>query len=264
VSAIIKDLYVYPIQSFRGVRLDMMKVDENGPAHDRQFLLVDENNGFLTQRQIPELARIGLRLIDDAFIELSQTGFEEMDFGLNEREEKIEEVTIWKAKVPAQEVNPEISQWLGEVLKRKVKLVRITDNAQRNFDPDAHAGRNIRFTDATPFLVLSTESLKMLEQKAKVTLSMTRFRPNIVVDGVAAHAEDEWKGFSAGRIKFDPLHQCTRCKITTVHPLTGEVGPEPLQTLATYRKGEKGVVFGKYYAHLDSGTLRIGDKLTTT
>jgi uncharacterized protein YcbX len=261
---IVKDLFVYPIKSFRGVHLNMMKVDDKGPAHDRQFLLVDEANKFLTQRQMPELAKIGLRMIDDAFIELSQTGFGEVDFGLNEHEEKEQQVTVWEDQVPAQEVNPDISGWLTEVLKKKVKLVRITDSAKRNFDPDAHPGRDVRFSDGTPFLVVSTASLKGLEAKAKVTLSMTRFRPNIVVDGAEAHAEDEWGGFSIGRVKFDPLHRCTRCKITTVHPLTGQVGEEPLKTLATYRRGKKGVEFGMYFAHTEIGTIRTGDAITTT
>lgn len=241
-----------------------MKVDEKGPAFDRQFLLVDEENKFLTQRQIPELAKIGLQMVDEAFIELSQPGFGEMDFGLNEREEEERQVTIWKVQLPAQEVSPDISGWLSEVLKKKVTLVRIADSAQRNFDPDGHPGRDTRFTDATPFLVISVASLKMLEQKAGISLSMTRFRPNIVVDGVNAHAEDEWSKFSLGPIQFDPLKKCTRCKITTVHPLTGEVGEEPLKTLATYRRGQKGVEFGMYFAHLANGTIRLGDSLSIT
>jgi uncharacterized protein YcbX len=264
VSVIVKDLFVYPIKSFRGVRLDMMKVDDKGPEHDRQFLLVGEDNKFLTQRQMPELAKIGLRMIDDAFIELSQPGFGEVDFGLNEYEEGEFHVTVWDDQVPASEVNADISGWLSEVLKKKVKLVRIADKAKRNFDPEAHEGRDIRFSDGTPFLVISTASLKMLELKAKVSLSMTRFRPNIVVDGVEAHSEDEWGGFQIGKIQFDPLHRCTRCKVTTVHPLTGVVGKEPLQTLGTYRRGNKGIEFGMYYAHLAGGTIRIGDTLTVT
>jgi len=262
MSAIVKELFIYPIKSFRGVRLNTMTVDPRGPMHDRQFVLVDDKNGFLTQRQMPHLAKVGLRMEDDAFIHLSQQGFGEVDFALNEHEDEISEVSIWKVKVPAQEVSTEISGWLSEVVAKKVRLMRITDTAQRNFDPDGHAGRSVRFTDATPFLVISTASLKMLEQKAGISMSMSRFRPNIVIDGVDAHAEDGWKQFSIGRMKFDNLYSCTRCKVTTVHPLTGEVGEEPLKTLATYRKGEKGVIFGQYYAHLNEGRIEAGAPLT--
>ena len=49
-------------------------------------------------------------------------------------------------------------------------------------------------------------------------------------------------------MEFKALKPCTRCKITTVHPLTGEVGDEPLKTLATYRRQERGIMFGYYYA----------------
>ncbi len=262
MSAIVKELYYYPIKSFRGLRADQLWLDKQGPLYDRQFVLVDDKNGFLTQRQMPELAKIGLRMLDESFIELSAAEHGEMDFGLNEHEAKAEEVTVWKRKFAAEEVNTDVSDWLSEVTKKKVRLMRMKDGAGHEFDPEKHPGRTMRFNDNKPILVISAASLKSLEAKAGVTLSMSRFRPNIVVDGIEAHVEDTWTQFSIGRVKFDGLHACSRCKITTVHPLTGEVGEEPLKTLATYRKDENGVNFGFYFTHLSEGKIESGATIT--
>ncbi len=262
--AIIKDLYFYPIKSFRGIRVPELWMDPQGPRWDREWLLVDDKNKFITQRTMPLLAKIGLRMDEDAGIELSMAGMDEgIDFGLQEREGDEFEVTIWKDKIPAYEVSSEVSAWLSEATGQKVKLVRLSPNAKRTFSEELPE-RTIRFADGEPVLVISQASLKDLELKAGVQLSMARFRPTIVVDEVVAYGEDHWAGFKIGSIEFKGMKPCTRCKITTVHPLTGEMGEEPLKTLSTYRTQEKGVTFGYYFAHLNEGRIRVGDSLKLT
>ncbi|MBX3022720.1 MAG: MOSC domain-containing protein [Bdellovibrionales bacterium] len=257
MAAVIRDLFFYPIKSFRGLHTSELMLTKAGPLWDREWMLVDDKGVFLTQRQHPELAKIGVRFEDDAGLELSAGAQGTMDFGLEEREGPEFQVTVWKTQVPAFEVSSEVSEWLSDLLTKKVKLVRLSPNAQRTFD-DAMPERTVRFVDAKPLLVISTASLKQLELKAGVTLAMSRFRPNIVIDGVEPHAEDGWPAFKVGSIEFKTLKPCTRCKITTVHPLTGAVSEEPLKTLSTYRRGEKGITFGQYFAHMHEGRLRAG------
>jgi uncharacterized protein YcbX len=257
--AIVKELYFYPIKSFRGLRVSQLELTPQGPRWDREWMLVDEGGRFLTQRQMPHLARIGLRMDEEAGIELTRADLGSVDFGLEEREGDPLKVVVWKSEVPAQEVSSEVSSWLSEACGQKVRLVRLSPEARREFAAESMPGRTVRFVDACPLLVTSTASLKGLEQKAGVTLSMSRFRPNIVVDGVSEHDEDVWGGFKIGRIDFQGIKKCGRCKITTVHPLTGEVGEEPLKTLATYRREEKGVYFGYYYAHMSEGRIAVND-----
>lgn len=254
---IISDLYFYPIKSFRGFRTKELNLLKRGAELDREWMLVDDKLQMLTQRQLPQLARIGVQL--DGFIELTLDGFGSVDFGLEEMEGKELSVNIWRSQVPAHEVNSEVSEWLSQVLSRPVKLVRLSEKAKRHSAD--HEESLIRFHDQQPLLVISKASLKDLESRAKQTLSMSRFRPNIVVDGATAFAEDGWPKFTLGSVEFKPLKACTRCKITQVHPLTGEVGEEPLKTLLTYRKGEKGVAFGYYYGHLNNGKIHVGQEL---
>jgi uncharacterized protein YcbX len=52
--------------------------------------------------------------------------------------------------------------------------------------------------------------------------------------------------------------------ITTVDQGSGERGKEPLKTLATYRKVQGEVLFGRNLIHASSGTVRVGDPVEVT
>jgi uncharacterized protein YcbX len=258
--AIIKDLFFYPIKSFRGLRTVELPIDKQGPRLDRQWMLVDRENKFISQRTMPHLAKIGLRMMDDLEIELSRQDLGTCEFAVEEREGDEFPVQIWKDTVPAFEVSSEVSAWLSEATAQKVRLVRMSDNAKRAFS-EKFPDQTVRFTDGKPLLVVSAASMKGLEDRMKSAVSVSRFRPNIVVDQVLPHAEDNWSGFKVGSLEFQSVGPCSRCKITTVHPLTGEMGEEPLKTLGTYRKQEKGIYFGQYYANMGTGRLKVGDQL---
>lgn len=247
--AIIQELYVYPIKSLRGVRVPTLEFDSQGPRFDRQWVLVDSKNQFLTQRTMPQLARFGVLLGAD--IEVSAPDGENVDFGLEEREGDEFNITLWKEQVPVYEVSGEVSEWFSEKLAQKVRLVGISPASTRTQ----------RFVDSRPLLVLSKASLAGLEERMKTKVSVARFRPNIVLDKVLPHAEDQWTGFNVGKLEFTSLKPCGRCRVTTIHPLTGEMGEEPLKTLATYRQGEKGINFGQYYSSPSTGRVSIGDTL---
>ncbi len=258
--ATIKDLYFYPIKSFRGLRTNELYMDKMGPRLDRQWMLVDKENRSITQRTMPHLAKIGLRMADEIEIELSTPELGTSEFALEEREGDEFQVQIFKDQVPAFEVSGEVSDWLSEAVGQKVRLVRLSDTAKRSFSEEFPDG-TVRFVDAKPVLVISTGSMKGLEDRLKTHMSIARFRPNIVVDQVLAHAEDNWNGFKVGSLEFKAVSACNRCKLTTVHPLTGDMGEEPLQTLSTYRQQENGITFGYYYANMGTGRVRSGDNL---
>jgi len=246
----ISRLFFYPIKSFRGLEVKSLSLTKQGPWLDRQWMLVDEKNQMITQRTMPKLAQIGLSIEDEARIELTQHGQFITDFGLDETEAKMT-VKVWKDEVPALEVSSDVSNDLSQLLEKKVKLVKLASECER---PG-------RFADSQPLLVISEESLQNLELKAQTSLSMVRFRPNIVVKGCAPHAEDVWGRFEVGSISFTATKVCTRCRITQTHPLTGVVGEEPMKTLLTYRGVEKGVAFGFYYSNDQTGDIRVGQNL---
>jgi uncharacterized protein len=77
---------------------------------------------------------------------------------------------------------------------------------------------------------------------------MERFRPNIVIDGVEAYAEDKMHELRLGDITLRLVKPCARCAITTTDQESGTVdGVEPLRTLKAYRfdRELRGVLFGQ-------------------
>lgn len=256
----IEELYYYPIKSLRGIRAKALDFDAFGPKWDREWMLVDRNGYFLSQRLVPQMATIEVEALADGF-RLAH-GSSEVRFGFEETTGETSDAVVWASPVPSREVNPEVSNWLSEVLEKPVRLVRMMPEARRPISNEL-SDRFVRFVDSSPVLVISRAAHRALEERANEKLDIARFRPNLVISGAEAHAEDGWPGFKAGSLEFDPVKACSRCKIVNVDPLTGEVGREPLRLLSTYRRTPKGVTFGFYYAHRGDGRVSVGDQVTT-
>jgi uncharacterized protein YcbX len=254
----VKQLFVYPVKSFGGQQVPQMEINETGPKYDRKWMVVDEKGAFLTQRQYPKMSQVTARIIDDAHVELTAPGVDFMDFGTDEfNAEEPLEVTVWKTKAKAYEVDPEVSQWVSDFLGVKCKLVRMDDDFVRPIDEDYGEGQ-INFSDGFPFLILSIQSLELLNQKLNKAFAIKRFRPNIVVQIDEPHQEDYWTQIQIGDVLLRGAKLCSRCKITTIDPMTGEFGDEPLVTLGQYRKTDQGIVFGKNFVHENQGSIRQG------
>lgn len=64
----------------------------------------------------------------------------------------------------------------------------------------------------------------------------------------------------AGEPRWQWGERTVRCAITMVDQETGHRdGPEPLRTLADYRRGPDGVVFGAYFTVTREGKVSVGD-----
>jgi uncharacterized protein YcbX len=75
-------------------------------------------------------------------------------------------------------------------------------------------------------------------------LGHQRFRPNVVVSGSEAFAEDRWSTVRIGDVPFRVTMVCDRCVMTTIHGHDLRTGKEPIRTLARHRKWEGATWFG--------------------
>ncbi|MCF9011005.1 MOSC domain-containing protein, partial [Pseudomonas carnis] len=118
--------------------------------------------------------------------------------------------------------------------------------------------------DGYPLLLIGQGSLDDLCEKIGRPMQMLRFRPNLVIEGAEAFAEDGWKRLRIGDVEFRVVKPCSRCILTTVDPQTGERSPdrEPFATLETYRKTEKGAMFGQNLVNDGIGRLEVGMPVT--
>jgi Uncharacterized Fe-S protein len=55
---LLSEINIYPVKSLKGISLNEAMVEDRGLRHDRRWMLVDEKNQFLTQREFPVMARI--------------------------------------------------------------------------------------------------------------------------------------------------------------------------------------------------------------
>lgn len=246
----ISGLFSYPIKSGAGVALTEAVLDERGIVGDREFMVVDADGRFLTQREAPLLALVSWRAPEV----VTPVGRVPIAAGA------LREVTVWDYKGPAVDCGEPAAQLLGEHLSRPCRLVRTPAGHPRRSD-DGRAG--VGFADGYPLLLIGESSLAELNTRLPQPLPMNRFRPNVVVAGGAPFAEDTWGQIRLGEVLAEVVKACKRCAITRVDQATGIRGDgEPLRTLGSFRKVKGGVIFGQNVVHEELGTLRVGDPVS--
>ncbi|MEO8902170.1 MAG: MOSC N-terminal beta barrel domain-containing protein [Polyangiaceae bacterium] len=251
-------LYVYPIKACRGIRVSEWRVAARGFEADRRWMIVDMTGNFVTQREIAELSQVQTSLLGDS-LRISTPGFSPLDLPRGYDSGPSRTVKVWNDQVVAA-AHPEGSAWFSQFLGAHHELVYMPDAQLRHVNPErARADDVVSFADGYPFLLISEASLTDLNRRLEEPVTMDRFRPNIVVTGTEPFAEDEYKRVRLGEISFRGVKRCDRCVVTTINPLTGERGREPLRTLASYRLQDQKVWFGMNLIHDGTGVLRVGD-----
>ena len=261
----ITKLYIYPIKSLAGITLNEVQVEFKGLAHDRRWMLVDENHGHITQRTHPVMALLQ-PAIEDAQMTITHKHKPEVSFSfkLDESLSELLTVTVWDDTCEAHEVSAAASAWFSEQLGLNCKLVKMPEGFIRPTDPDfsATAEDKVSFADGYPMLIFDEASVAMIREKSGEAIYEDRFRGNIIFKGGHAHVEDELKRFSINGLDFYGSKPCTRCVLTTVDQDTAKKGKEPLKTLATYRMIDNKIKFGQNVIPLQEGTIKVGDPIT--
>lgn len=255
----VSGLTIYPVKSFQGISLKTMKIGSKGPEMDRRFMVVDSNGRFLTMRTCHKMCLIGTELLPGKLL-LRSRKLPPLILKLDKFSEE-KQVTVWNDTVLARSMGQEASEWVSEALGQEAHLVFIPDEVIRQVDQKyaTSVDDQVSFADAYPILLISEASLGDLNFRLESPVPMNRFRPNIVVSGCAPYEEDTWKKIRIGNVVLDVVKPCSRCVATTVDQASGERGTEPLAMLATYRKQEKGIMFGQNCVHKNLGLIALGD-----
>jgi uncharacterized protein len=268
---ILSNMLVYPVKSCAGIAQSHTAVTTHGLCHDRRWLLVDVDTGkFITGREHPALVLLNaLPMPELGQVQLSAPAVAGRAalacvYGLSaDAQPARRTVTVWGDSINAARTAPlhrskealfastsnvpcPLSAWLG----RAVELVFFDAGSQRALDSSySQPGDQTAFSDGFPLLLISTASLAGLNARiaeaGNSAVPMARFRPNLVIDGALAHAEDTWRTIEIGDVCFDVVKACTRCVFTTIDS-HGSPDPsgEPLRTLKDYRRSPKGIIFG--------------------
>lgn len=283
VQATIDQLWIYPVKSCAGVKVDEAELTDTGLLFDRAWMVVDSQGEFVTQRELPRMA-----LIQPSFkmgqLVLRAPGMLALHLELNAAEGPLQ-VRVWDDTVQACDMGDLAAQWFSDFLGadapaelKQLRLARFDPEVRRPSNPKWLGGREAgtQFADGFALLVTSTASLDGLNERlgaaGEPLVDMRRFRANIVLRGVEAHDEDrvgplriETGGDAAAVI--ETVKPCARCPIPNVDPDTATSSPAVNDTLQGYRQDARlngAVTFGMNAIVIegDGQFLRIGQPVT--
>ena len=259
-------LYRYPLKSAKAEPLQQISLDKLGLDGDRRWMLVDEASGrFLTQRAEPGMSQLTALWNATGGLTLSAVGRASLDVPLPGADEALRGVTIWRDSLRVPDAGDEAAAWVSEFIGKPTRLVQVPVARART--TEAGYGRDddkVGFADGYPLLLIGQASLQDLSGRVGRSLEMLRFRPNLVIEGSGAFAEDGWKRIRIGDVEFRVVKPCSRCILTTIDPQTGErdASREPLATLQKYRAQEGGAMFGQNLVNDGNGVLEVGMPVT--
>lgn len=266
-------LSVFPIKSCGGIAQQEALLTETGLDLDRAWMVVDEHGDMLTQRELPRMALIQPAWRGPGEVVLRAPGM----LALHLRVDTVESATrvrVWDDVVKAYDMGALAAQWFTDFLGRRLRLVRFDPEQQRPSDPRwaGELAADNAFSDGFPLLVTSLASLgdlnARLHARGQGAVEMSRFRPNIVLEGLQPFDEDHVRALVSpdGSLRLRLVKPCVRCGIPNVDPATAALGAEPGATLATYRADPRmkgGITFG-INAVVERGLdswLRVGQVL---
>lgn len=259
----IKELWVYPVKSLAGNAVSSATLAARGFEDDRRWMLIDENGRFISQRQHAQLARWQARVeADDLVLEHLDTGQQLRIEAARAEEGPLVEVQLWDDQFAARLVESVSAEELHAALGIPCRLVYMTEDSNRPLDPRyAQGEERVSFADGYPYLVANQASLEALAAEVGEELTMQRFRPNIVLEGAPAFAEDNWQSLQIGEQTFRLPKPCARCVVITIDPETTVKNPRVFATLAEMHSQEKKVIFGMNACWMGKGeaVLEVGE-----
>ncbi|MGW5716050.1 MOSC domain-containing protein [Amycolatopsis sp. NPDC003865] len=257
-------LTYYPVKGCAGTDVPVAEVTPAGLAHDRVFQVVAPDGDFRSQRRYPVLAAVRPRVVGDR-LALSAPGRDDLEIDIRRDGARHPGSTFsWHGEGIHQ--GGEAAEWFSDLLGLPSVLIGVAPDHERVTSGETPG--TAAFADGHALLVAGKSSLDGLNarilERGGEPVPMDRFRPNVVVSGwVEPHTEDDVRAMTAGTAEFAYAKQCVRCTVPMVDQETGrKAGPEPIRTLADYRRhADGGVTFGMKAAVRKPGQLAVGDEV---
>lgn len=266
-SVNITQLISYPIKSCAGIQHQKVSINALGLEFDRQWMVIDADGRFISQRKYPKMALIQPAIHGDR-LHLQAPGMADISCAIKPSADTCE-ATVWKDTLTVDKTDTDINQWLSSYLDSSVQLVRYGTQSQRQVDlQPTQTAQPVAFADAFPLLVTHQASLEQLNTQLSQAVGMERFRPNVVVSSdQPAWQELQWQQLGSDEVIIEVAKPCVRCVMTGVDQSQGEqTGSEVLKTLKQKFPYQNQAVFGingiAQTIHNKTVTLAVGQKLT--
>lgn len=258
----VKSLFVYPIKSAQAVGVSTLQFDALGALYDRRWMIVRPNGMFLTQREYPALAKIIAVPVATGLM-MTVPGQRpivvgEPDLG------KVLSCKIWLDEVQCLECSVEAAELLSQYLQTEVRLVYAdTKQYERKMHPVAgRVNDALSLVDSAPLMLVSDSTTDLLAKHLGQPVSISRFRPNIVIADARPHVEDQWQRIQIGAAEVIITKPCTRCAIPAIDPESLEITPGFHSALAEYRRIDGQIVFGQNALVTNQqAVIQVGDSV---
>ena len=247
-AARLASIAIYPVKACRATALQAVQLGDHGLEGDREWMVIRPDGRFLSQRSHPALARVvptltpsGVRLACEGRASLA------VDSAAVLAGAPLE-VQVWDDRLVACDAGAAAADWLSEVIGTPARLVRVASGHGRRADHDYVGEREVpvAFADGFPLLVCSLSSLAELNRRLPAAVPMERFRPNLVLDGLPAFAEDGIGTLRLGVVVLTLVKPCARCSVPGIDQITGQASGDPFPALKAFRydPSVRGVTFG--------------------
>ena len=260
-------LFAYPVKGCRATPVASATISPAGIEGDRQLMVLRDGKSA-NQARLPRLATVAAKRIDATTIAFSNRERQPLVHAVTSAGEETT-VNYYGNQVPVVDQGDELAEWVSSVVATEVRVAVLKASYRRSIPLDEfapidgipHSG----FVDVAPILVTNEASLADLNARLDAPVPMNRFRPNIVIEGLDAYAEDAIATLHHPNLRLVRATHCERCVVTCTNQETGERASEPLATLKSYRHRQNGyaggVMFGAYMGVEGAATIHVGDRL---
>lgn len=245
VQGRIGQLWVYPVKSCAGVQVPSVRLDATGLAQDREWMVVDPQGVFLTQRSHPRMVLIQPELLDGGPVLALQAPGQPRHVVQPPADTALRQVEVWDDRVAGHDQGDAVARWLSDFLGTDCRLVRFDRSRERLCSPKwtGEVAASTFFADGYPLLVTTTAAGTELAERVQSAggphVDLLRFRANLVLDGLEAHEEDHLAQLhirtAGGVVTLRPVKPCTRCPIPDIDPATAASSLDVSTALAAYR-----------------------------
>ncbi len=279
-------LNLHPVKSTAIRPVRTARVTYAGLQGDRRWMVVDADRAMVSSREEPRLFTIVAETpqtdptVTSALVLTRSAGATNAlaPLPVDEPAGPAVGVTLHGKPLTAVPAGAEATAWVRQALGRHdVTLVWCDDPTRRTLNPQySQPGDHTALADGYPVTLASQASLRRLNEwiaetaaergeQVPTPLPISRFRPNIVVDGdLEPFAEDGWSGIRVGEVRFRLPKGVDRCVMTTIDPTSLARGHEPVRTLARHRKLDGKTWFAVQLIPDSLGGMHLGDPVVPT
>lgn len=273
----VSSIRVHPVKSTAIRTLARAEVGWAGLRGDREWMVVDATGEMISARTVPRLFTITASTPatggTSADLLLEAPGMPALE--VTAPSVGAQDVRLFRTKeLIARPVSPQVDAWLRQVLGRDdVSLVWCDDPTRRRLTV-GREGDHAAFQDGYPITVISNTSVAQINawmtegaaargDELPEPITVDRFRPNLVLDGVdVPFAEDDWARIRIGEVVLRKAKLVDRCSMTTIDPADLSRGKDPIRTLATHRRWDGQTWAAVHLIPESTGPIHVGDAVT--